>query len=93
MYVVEHARYGHAVAWRFGQADIARNDGFKDLCAEEAAKVGGNLAREGGAVVVHREEDAFTIASEGLMEQRMRISVSRSSATPSRAKNSHWMGT
>ncbi len=57
MYVVEHD--GHAVAGRFGQADIARNDGFKDLRAEKAAKVGGNLLGECGAVVVHREENAF----------------------------------
>ncbi len=57
MYVVEH--YWHAVAWRFCQAYISRNDGFEDLCTEKAAKIGGYLLRECGAVVVHREENAF----------------------------------
>jgi|HubBroStandDraft_5_1064220.scaffolds.fasta_scaffold02076_2 hypothetical protein len=57
MYVVEHD--GHAVAGRFCQADIARNDGFKDLRAEKAAEIGGNLLGKRGAVVVHREKDAF----------------------------------
>jgi len=41
MYVVEH--YGHAVAWGFCEPDIARNDGFKDLSAEEAAEIGCDL--------------------------------------------------
>ena len=62
MYVVEH--YWLSVAWGFGQANISRNDGFEDLRAEEAAKVGGDLFRERGAVVVHREQDAFDSKSE-----------------------------
>ena len=57
MYVVEHD--GHAVAGSFGQADIARNYGFKDLRAEEAAQIGGYLLGERRAVVVHREQNAF----------------------------------
>jgi hypothetical protein len=57
MYVVEHD--GHAVAGGFGQADIARDDGFKDLGPKKAAEIGGNLAREGGSVVVHREKNAL----------------------------------
>jgi hypothetical protein len=41
MYVVEH--YGHAVTWGLSEPDITRNDGFKDLSAEEAAEIGCDL--------------------------------------------------
>jgi hypothetical protein len=34
-----------------------------------------------------------SIASDGLIARRRRASVSRSSETPSRARNSHWTGT
>src|SRR5271170_4093937 len=37
MYVVEH--YRHSVAWSLGQPNISRDDSFKDLCAEKAAKI------------------------------------------------------
>jgi hypothetical protein len=57
MYVVEHD--GHAVAGSLCQTDIARDHCFKDLCAEEAAQIGGNLLGKRGAVVVHRQQDAF----------------------------------
>src|SRR6201999_149883 len=49
MYVVEH--YRHAVAGRFSQADIARNDGLKDLRTKKAAKIRGNLTGKRSAVV------------------------------------------
>ncbi len=57
MYVVEH--YWHAVAWRFSQANISWNYSLEDLRSEKAAKVGSNLLRERGAVVVHRKQDAL----------------------------------
>jgi hypothetical protein len=57
MYVVEH--YRHSVARGLGKTDIARYDGFKDLSAEEAAEIGCDLLRQRGAVVVHREKNAF----------------------------------
>jgi hypothetical protein len=37
MYVVEY--HGHSVAGRFRQADIPRDDCFKDLGAEESTQV------------------------------------------------------
>ena len=57
MYVVEH--YRHSVTRRFREANISGNDGFKDLCAKEAAQVGGDLLGKGGSVVVHGEKNAF----------------------------------
>src|ERR1700722_12523862 len=36
---------GLAMAWSFGQADVSGYDGFKDLSAEEAAKVRSHLFR------------------------------------------------
>ena len=55
---------GFAETGRFGQADAARDDGPEDLVAEELAEVGGHLAGEVGAVVVHGEEDAFDRAGD-----------------------------
>jgi hypothetical protein len=43
----------------FGQTNISWNDGCENLRAEEAAQVGGHLARERGALVIHREQDSF----------------------------------
>jgi len=57
MNVVEDHR--HAVAWRFGQTYIARDYGFEDLAAKEAAKICCHLLRERRTIVVHGEEDAF----------------------------------
>src|SRR5690242_16120969 len=45
--------------WRFGQAHIARNYTFENLCSKETAQVRGNLLRKCGAVVVHCKQDAF----------------------------------
>jgi hypothetical protein len=47
------------VAWSFGQANISWNDRREDLCAEEASQVGGHLARERGALIVHGEKNSF----------------------------------
>jgi hypothetical protein len=55
MYVVEH--YWHSVAWCFCEANISRNYCLKHLCAKKAAKVGGDLLRERGAIIVHREKN------------------------------------
>src|ERR1019366_7256637 len=83
---------GFAETGRFGQAYAARDDGPEDLVPEELAEVGGHLPGEVGPVVIHGEEDAFD--GEGVLEaSRIRSMVSMSSDTPSRAKNSHWMGT
>src|SRR6516225_2367541 len=84
--VVKDNRF--AETGRFGQANISRNDAFENLPAKERAQVVRNLARERGAVVVHREQDA-SISKLGLSVRRMRISVSSSSETPSKARYSH----
>lgn len=47
-----------AEAGRLGEFYAAWNDGFENLVLKEFAKVGGDLAREIGAVVVHRQQDA-----------------------------------
>src|SRR5271155_4089680 len=47
MYVVEH--YRHAVAGRFCQAHISRNNRFEYLRTEETAKIRGYLLRQRGA--------------------------------------------
>ena len=57
MYVVEN--YWFSMAWGFGQAHIPRNYRFEDLGAEETAKIGCDLFRQGGSIVVHRKKDAF----------------------------------
>src|SRR5271170_4247289 len=57
MYVVEHYRL--TMTGRLCQSYVARNYGFIDLRAEEAAKVGRHLLREGSAIIVHGEEDPF----------------------------------
>ena len=44
---------------RFGEADVARNDGLEELFAEEVAEVLGDLLGEVGAVVVHGQQDAL----------------------------------
>jgi hypothetical protein len=56
-YVVKHNWL--AVTWGFRQANVSWNDGRENLSAEETAQVGGNLARERGALVVHGKQDAF----------------------------------
>src|SRR5215471_5419757 len=43
MYIIENNRF--TKTWRLRQAHIARDYGLKDLRAEEAAQVGGYLAR------------------------------------------------
>lgn len=43
----------------FGEADVSRNDRRENLRAEETSQVGGDLARERGALIVHGEQDAF----------------------------------
>src|SRR5215472_5999342 len=50
-----------AEAWRFGQANIAWNDALENLRPEERTQVIGNLARKRGAVVVHRQQNAFDL--------------------------------
>ncbi|MFZ0736705.1 MAG: hypothetical protein WBL70_01495 [Candidatus Acidiferrales bacterium] len=57
MYVVE--QYRLSVAWRFRQADIPRNNRFKDLGAEEASEVRSDLFRQRRTIIVHGEEDAL----------------------------------
>lgn len=47
------------MAGRFGQANVSRNHGLEDLRTEKAAKIGRNLAGKRGALVVHRQDDAF----------------------------------
>jgi hypothetical protein len=47
------------MTWSFRQTDISWNYGRENLRAEEAAKVGGNLTRKRGALVVHGEQDTF----------------------------------
>ncbi len=55
MYVVEY--YRHPVAWCFGQADVSRYYGFKDLGPEKPAEVGRNLLRQSGPVVIHCKQN------------------------------------
>jgi len=57
MYVVEHHWY--SVARCFRQADIPRDDAFKDLGAEEASEIGRDLPGESCAVIVHRQQNPF----------------------------------
>ena len=47
------------MAGRFCKAHVARNNGFKHLGSKEAAKIGGYLAGESGALVVHCQEDTL----------------------------------
>ena len=57
MYVVEH--HWHAMAGGFGQSHISGNHRFEYLSAEKTPKIGRNLLRKGGPVIVHREENAL----------------------------------
>jgi len=57
MDVVEY--HGHTVAWRFGETNVSRYHRLEYLTAEEASQVGGDLLRESGAVVVHRQQDSL----------------------------------
>jgi hypothetical protein len=57
MYVVEH--YWHAVTRSFGEPYIARYDSFEYLGSEETTEICGNLLGQGGAIVVHREQNTF----------------------------------
>jgi len=47
------------VAWSFGQANVTGNDSAKNLVSKVTAYIGGHLAAEGCALVVHGEEDTF----------------------------------
>ena len=49
---------GHAVARRFAEPDVARDDGVVDALLEERADVAGDLLAEVGALVVHRQQHA-----------------------------------
>src|ERR1035437_10211019 len=55
--VVEKNRF--AETRRLGQADVARNDGGKNLVAEKVAQVVAHLARKIGAIVVHGQQNSF----------------------------------
>src|SRR5262252_4987197 len=44
---------------RLCQTNVARNDAFEDLVTEEGAQVVRYLARQGGSLVVHRQQDSF----------------------------------
>ena len=57
---------GFAETGGFGEADAAGDGGLEDLILEEFAEIGGDLAGEVGAVVVHGEENAFNF--EGMLE-------------------------
>src|ERR1700722_15431400 len=48
-----------AMTRRFGQANVPWNDGLKDLRAEEAPQVRGDLLGKRSALVVHRQHDAL----------------------------------
>src|SRR5712664_1829009 len=50
---------GFPETWCFCKAHIARNHALKDLRAEEAAQIRGDLAGKRRALVVHRKQDAF----------------------------------
>src|SRR5260370_33343834 len=50
---------GFPETWCFCQAHIARNHALKDLRAEEAPQVRGDLAGKRRALVAHRKQDAF----------------------------------
>ena len=80
------------MAGRLGKANIAGNDGLKDFITEELPQIGGNLPRQIRAVVEHGEQNSFD-SSGCPNESRIRSMVSISSEMPSRAKNSHWIGT
>ncbi len=49
------------MARRFRQAHISWNCAFKHFIAEKAAQIGGNLLRESGSIVVHREQYSFDL--------------------------------
>src|SRR5437773_6964267 len=55
-HVVEDHR--HAVARRFAESNVARNDGPEDFFFEELAHVGGHLLAEVRALVEHRQQHA-----------------------------------
>src|ERR1700734_3069933 len=52
---------GFAETGRFREANIARNYGLEHLSAEETPQIGGNLPRKCGALVVHRQKNAFDL--------------------------------
>ena len=51
--------HGYAVAGRFGQADIARDDGAVHLVAEVALQLVGYLLRKRVARIEHGAQQAF----------------------------------
>jgi hypothetical protein len=57
MYVVEEN--WHPVTRGLGESDVSRDDGPKNLCTEEAAKIGRYLLGQGGAVIIHGEENTL----------------------------------
>src|ERR1019366_7215409 len=73
---------GLAETGGFGQPDASGDDGAEDLILEELPEVGRYMVRR-----------IPSMARGCWKESRIRSMVSMSSETPSRAKNSHWMGT
>lgn len=51
------------MAGSLGEANTSRDNGFKDLVAEEVPQVGSYLAGQVGAIIKHRQEDAFDLKS------------------------------
>lgn len=47
------------MTWGLGEADVSRDDGLQDVVAEKLPKIGGHLAGEVRAFVIHGEQDAF----------------------------------
>src|SRR5205085_3214324 len=52
---------GLAETRRLRQTDVARNDALEDLRAEERAQIIGDLTRQRGALVIHRQENALDL--------------------------------
>ncbi|MNK96798.1 hypothetical protein D3C87_1170990 [compost metagenome] len=58
-FVVRQRR--HAVAWRFGQTDVTRNDGVVELLAEVFLELRRDIVHQAQARVVHRTQQAFDL--------------------------------
>src|ERR1700733_3196059 len=52
---------GLAEARRLREAHISRYQSLEDLGAEKTAQIGGDLARERGSLVIHRQKNAFDL--------------------------------
>src|SRR5260370_15540229 len=59
VYIIENDRFTET--WSFREANVARNDALKNLRTEKTAQIGGDLARQGRPLIVHREQNSLDL--------------------------------